>query len=517
MTPRQHANLATQNELPPDRTTTAPAPAEKGSAAAASTAMPPAAGAASPSSRPESAPVAAIVERLEAALGPDVVAWGERLPDRRYHDWSGLAGARPLALLRPRSTGEVATALRLCHAARQPVVPQGGLSGLAGGANVRHAGEIALSLERMTALQFDAVGGTLTAEAGASLQAIQEAADAAGHWFPLDLGARGTCTIGGNLATNAGGNRVLRYGMARDQVLDLEAVLADGSVIGGRRAMLKNNIGYDLRHLLIGSEGTLGVITSATLRLRARPAATATAWCGVADYEAVTHLLREGERRLGNGVSAFEVMWPDYLRFVIDNVAGLRRPLASEPGFHVLLESLGSHAHRHQEEFETFLADLLDQGVIADAAIARSEADARRFWEVREATAGFPALMPRLLGFDVSFALADIADAAQACARWLKHHWPGSTLLVYGHLGDGNLHVIIDVPGATDGTLHDVELGVYDLVREYGGSISAEHGIGTKKRGVLGHSRSRAELAAMQAIKHGLDPRGILNPGKVLD
>ncbi|MGE4335630.1 MAG: FAD-binding oxidoreductase [Pigmentiphaga sp.] len=460
---------------------------------------------------------ATLVDHLETALGPDVVARGDRLPERRFHDWSGLPGTPPLVLLRPRTTDEVATALRLCHAARQSVVPQGGLTGLAGGANLRHAGEIALSLERMTALQLDSVGGTLTAEGGVSLQAVQEAAEAAGHWFPLDLGARGSCTIGGNLATNAGGNRVLRYGMARDQVLDLEAVLADGSVIGGRRAMLKNNTGYDLRHLLIGSEGTLGVITSATLRLRARPTATATAWCGVPDYEAVTHLLREGGRRLSNGVSAFEVMWPDYLRFVMDNVAGLRRPLASEPGFHVLLESLGSNAAQHQEEFERFLADLLDQGVITDAAIARSEADARQFWEVREATVGFPALMPRLLGFDVSFALADIADAAQACARWLKHNWPGSTLLVYGHLGDGNLHVIIDVPGATDGTLRDVELGVYGLVRDYGGSVSAEHGVGTKKRDVLGHSRSLAELAAMQAIKHALDPRGILNPGKLLD
>ncbi len=454
------------------------------------------------------------LNQLLAQFGSDIVRHGESLPDRRFLDWSGEPGARPLALLLPRNTTEVAGMLALCQQAGQPVVVQGGLTGLAGAANLQ-AHDMALSLERMTAITVDPIGGTLTAEAGATLQSIQEAAEAAGFWFPLDLGARGSCTLGGNLGTNAGGNRVIRYGMARDQVLDLEAVLADGRVIGGQRAMLKNNTGYDLRHLLIGSEGTLGIITRAVLRLRAHPSAVATAWCGLPDYDAVTRLLHRAQARLANGVSAFEVMWPGYYRFVLNNVSGLRAPLQGEHSFHVLLESLGSDSRRHQAEFESFLGDMLEDGTLDDAAVAQSEQDARQFWDMRDAPANFPVMMPRLIAFDVSFALGDIATAAQDCANMLDREWPGSTLLVYGHLGDGNLHVIINVPDPDEARTRAVENAVYDLVERWHGSVSAEHGIGIKKRNVLGRSRSADELAVMAAIRQALDPAGILNPGKL--
>lgn len=460
--------------------------------------------------------LAPALQTLLQRLGPDVIRHGENLPDRRFLDWSGEPGELPVALLLPRTTSEVSEMLAICQAAKQPVVVQGGLTGLAGAANL-HGHEMAMSLERMTAISVDRVGATLTAEAGATLQSIQEAAEAAGFWFPLDLGARGSCTLGGNLGTNAGGNRVIRYGMARDQVLDLEAVLADGRVIGGERAMLKNNTGYDLRHLLIGSEGTLGVITRAVLRLRARPQAVATAWCGLPNYAAVTRLLNRAQAHLANGVSVFEVMWPGYYRYVLEHVEGLRPPLAQEAGFHVLLESLGSHPERHQAEFETFLSDMLEDGTLTDAVVAQSEQDAQQLWAMRDAPANFPALMPQLIGFDVSFALGDIAAAAQDCAEMLNRHWPGSTLLVYGHLGDGNLHVIIDIPHPTAERIRAVEDEFYDLVARWHGSVSAEHGIGIKKRNVLAHSRSANELDVMRAIRQALDPAGILNPGKLLD
>ncbi|QGZ66007.1 FAD-binding oxidoreductase [Paraburkholderia acidisoli] len=458
----------------------------------------------------------AILTALTEALGDDVVSPRERLLERRNADWSGMPGATPLALLRPRSTEQVAQALAICNRFRQPVVVQGGLTGLAGGACTA-ANEIALSLERMMAIEeVDAISSTITVQTGVTLEAVQQAASEAGLMFPLDLGARGSCTIGGNLATNAGGNRVIRYGMARDQVLGLEAVLADGSVIGGLHKMVKNNTGYDLRNLMIGSEGTLGIITRAVLRLRPRAGALATAWCGLPDYAAVTRLLGEAQRHLSTGVSAFEVMWPSFVDYMLGNVHGLRAPLDTPHPFYVLMESAGGDEASHQQAFEDFLAAMLEAGVIANASIAQSQSDAGAFWRIRDATAEFPILMPDLIAFDVSFAIADIGRAAQQCDEALRATWPGSTVLTYGHLGDGNLHLIVQVAGADDSTVNAVEALVYGIVREYGGSVSAEHGIGSKKRDVLGHTRAPAELAAMRAIKAALDPHGILNPGKVL-
>lgn len=451
---------------------------------------------------------------LRAALGDGGVTTGPLLDERRYADWSGLPAQRPLALLRPRTTEQVALALSICHQHRQPVVVQGGLSGLAGAACTR-ADDIALSLERMDAIEdIDLVSATLTVQAGATLQAVQDAAARHGMMFALDLGARGSCTIGGNLACNAGGTRVIQYGMAREQVLDLEAVLPDGRTIGGQRKMIKNNTGLDLKQLLIGSEGLLGVITRATLRLRPAPGAAATAWCGLSSYACVTNLLHEAQKQLPHGVSAFEVIWPGYYRYVLAQLPGMKPPLPGTHPYHVLLESLGT-GPAHQAAFEDFLAHCLESGIVEDAVVAQSEADTQALWRLREAPAEFPRLMPRLLGFDISFAIRDIADAAHACGEALRRHWPDCILLEYGHLGDGNLHLIADLPGAPDAALQEAEGLVYEVVARYHGSVSAEHGIGLKKRAVLAHSRSRAELDVMLAIKRTIDPCNILNPGKV--
>jgi FAD/FMN-containing dehydrogenase len=456
-----------------------------------------------------------VIEALLAALGADVVTLPEQFGTRQVVDWSGLPGATPRAIIRPRNTEEVAAALRICNQYRQPVVTQGGLTGLVGGANLRD-GELALSLERMNHIvEIDRTSSTMTVEAGTPLQVVQEAALNAGLYFPLDLGARGSCTIGGNLATNAGGNRVIKYGMMRDQVLGLEAVLASGEVIGALHKMIKNNSGYDLRNLLIGSEGTLGVITRAVLRLRPRPRAVATAWCALPSYSAVTKLLEEAQAGLSAGVSAFEVMWAGYYDAVLANLPSLRAPVNERYPFYVLLESVGGDPARHTQAFEEFLGRMLEEDVVSDAALATSESDALAFWAIRDAPGEYPKFIPNHAAYDVSFSISDVGDAAERCDIRLRECWPQALVMIYGHLGDGNLHIVVDVPGAGK-TLHgEIDDVVYDVTREFHGSVSAEHGIGTKKKAYLGFTRSDADVAAMHAVKAALDPQGILNPGKI--
>jgi FAD/FMN-containing dehydrogenase len=458
---------------------------------------------------------AAFAQALIARFGAEEVGAVDTFGTRRFRDWSDTDGAIPIALLRPRTVDVLSRMLAFCHAHGQAVVTQGGLSGLAGGANLL-GGEVALSLERMQAIEeIDAVSGTLQVQAGAILQRVQEAAEAAGLLMPLDLGARGSCTIGGNLATNAGGNRVIKYGMARDSVLGLEAVLADGTVVSDLHKMVKNNSGYDVKQLLIGSEGTLGVITRAVLRLAPRPRAVATAWCGLPSFAAVTTLLTQARERLGGGVSAFEVMWPDYVDFVTTRVAGIKAPLAGTHAFHVLLESEGTDPTRHAQDVEELLAALMEDGMIEDAVLAASTSDAASLWAVRDATAEFPVLMPGLIGFDISFAIADLEAVAHECGAVLRARWPEITTLFYGHLGDGNLHLIAHHPSPPPGLDAAVDAAVYDVTRRWRGAVSAEHGIGGKKRAYLAHTRDPGAMAAMVAIKRALDPRNILNPGKV--
>ena len=456
-----------------------------------------------------------VIDALLAELGGQVVQRPAEFEGRQVQDWSGVPGRMPVALIRPRTTAEAATALRLCHAFGQPVVTQGGLTGLVGGANVLDA-EVVLSLERMNRiLEVDRTSATMTVEAGVPLQVVQETALDAGFYFPLDLGARGSCTIGGNLATNAGGNRVIKYGMMRDQVLGIEVVLANGDVVSAMHKMIKNNSGYDLRNLLVGSEGTLGVITRAVLRLRPRPTAVATAWCALHDYEAVTTLLARSQAQLSAGVSAFEVMWAGYYDAVLANLPQLRAPLQGRYPYYVLLESVGSDPARHAEAFEDFLGTMLEEGVVEDAALAQSEQDAVAFWTIRDAPGEYPKFIPDHSAYDVSFSIDEVGRAAASCERGLLERWPDALVMIYGHLGDGNLHIVVDIPGS-EGRQHDeIDRVVYGVTREFRGSISAEHGIGIKKKAFLGHTRSEVEIAAMRQIKAALDPRSILNPGKI--
>jgi FAD/FMN-containing dehydrogenase len=432
----------------------------------------------------------------------------------RYRGRGGQGS--PMAVLRPTTTEQVAAILRLCHDARQPVVAQGGMSGLVDGGTPL-GGEVVLSLERMHRIEaIDPQGRTMTAQAGTILQTAQEAAAAQGFLLPLDLGARGSATIGGTIATNAGGVRVIRYGMMRDSVLGLEAVLADGRVMSSLNRMLKNNAGYDLKHLFIGSEGTLGVVTRAVLRLRPAPRSVSTAFVGLAGFAQVTDLLAHLESHLAGTLSSFEAMWRGYDAFVRRLCPSLRPPLGPEHAFTVLVEALGSDAGSDAALFERVLAEAFERGIVAEAVIAKSDRDRAGFWAIREdAGEGFRKLGPSLT-YDVSLPIADMDAFAASVESQIAARYPQATTLVLGHLGDGNLHVVAAVGSRDAAAKKTVDDIVYGAIRAVGGSISAEHGIGIEKKGYLGWSRTPVEIAMMHDLKRAFDPHGILNPGKVL-
>jgi len=440
------------------------------------------------------------LSELNAALGPESCLTGDALEAHRS-DASGAGRHLPLALLRPGSVADIAKALEICHRHGQPVVPQGGMTGLAGGANCR-PGDIALSLGRFQGVEeIDAVAGAMVVRAGTVLETAQNAAEEAGFLLPIDLGARGSCQIGGNIATNAGGLRVIRHGTVRQNLLGLEVVQAGGAVLSHLSRMQKDNTGYDLRNLFAGSEGTLGVITRAVLRLHPLPADIETAICTLDSYEAVLSLMTMARKQVA--LSAFEAMWADFF-----DACGGRRLFNDIPPFAVIVESEGGG-------LVPLLEAALEAGIITDALIAQSRADARRFWDVREVALP-EAHMPDIVNFDVSLPIAKADTYARACREAIAAALPSARALFFGHIGDSNLHIMVQVPGYSDADVHTVDRIAYDLVRDAGGVISAEHGIGTLKREWLGHSRSADELAAMRAIKHALDPAGILNPGKVL-
>ena len=461
------------------------------------------------------ASLTATLAALRDALGDDAVRTGEQIGERSMTDYTRHEPARPAALLLPRTTEQVARALAICNDARQSVVPQGGMTGLAGGAIAR-ATDIALSLDRLSGVEeIDSASATMTVRAGTTLQTAQEAAAEAGFELALDLGARGSCQIGGNLATNAGGNRVIQSGTAREQVLGLEAVLANGAVLSSMSKMVKNNTGYDLKHLFIGSEGTLGIITRAVLRLHPQRASRHTALVALDGYDAAVSLLRRLSTRFGNDIGAFEIMWPDFFDFGVSLIPGARSPFADAHPLYALIEHASFDATDDGERFAAVLTEALETEAIRDAVIAQSVADARDLWAIRECTAEFPSRLDPI-NFDVSLPIGGIGRFVDHCRAALDAKWPGNRSYFFGHIGDSNLHLTVDgdsVPGVAH---HAVYAFVYEMLGPLGGSVSAEHGIGLLKREFLPVSRSAEELAAMRAVKYALDPNGILNPGKLL-
>lgn len=457
-----------------------------------------------------------LLDELIEALGPNGLLHGPAIDERYLHDW--MVDALPgtvFAVARPKDTGEVSRTLAACNRHSIAVVPQGGRTGLAGGATPV-PGCVVLSLERMSGvIEVDPASATLTAWAGTSMEAIQQAARQAGMFFALDIGGRGSCQIGGNVSTNAGGNRVLRWGMAREQVLGLEAVLADGTVLTQMNKMLKNNAGYDLKQLFIGSEGTLGVVTRVVLRLHAQPRSVATAMCAVKGYGDVLRLLEELRAGLGSHLSAFEVMWSDFYELVTNRVAGLTRPLASGCAAYVLVESMGADPERDGEAFERTIAACIDLSIVSDAVVAQSIAQREALWRVRDASGELRTIFRSHVGFDVSVPTGQIGDFVTSLIETLRERWPDVETVHFGHAADANVHIGVRV-GTGPQPEAAIEEVVYGLVGRWKGSVSAEHGIGTLKRRYLGITRTAAEIDLMRTLKRALDPKGILNPGKVI-
>ncbi len=455
-----------------------------------------------------------LLNEITHIVGPEGVLTGEDVA-ARSDSWPPMGGCQAKALIRPADTAQVAAVLKLCHAQNQPVVTHGGLTGLVNGARASNE-ELVVSLERMRKLDpVDSVNRTVTAQAGVPLQTVHEAAAKANLLFPLDLGARGTCTIGGILSTNAGGNSVIRYGMARAQVLGLEAVLADGTIISSMHAVIKNNTGYDLKQLFIGSEGTLGIVTRAVLRLWPLPHSRQTALVAVNDFERIGRLLQVTDAALGGTLSAFEVMWNDFYALIVGNPDTHGLPLPATYPYYVLLESTGSQEDMDRAQFERALGEAFEQELIADAVVAQSRQQCADLWAIRDDIEGLFAALNPLLAFDISLEITQMNRFVQELRLSLSKQWPDYRMVVFGHLGDGNIHLALTVGSATAAVQHAVDQVVYRTLESYHGVISAEHGIGLSKRDFLSFSRSEEEINLMKTLKAALDPKGILNPGKI--
>lgn len=452
----------------------------------------------------------AILRALRSALGEAAVLTGD---DVRARPVSRIAqsGCAAGALVRPASTDEVALVMRLCHEAGQPVVPRAGMTGLVGG-SLAGPHEIALSLERMNRIEeIDRVSQTMTVQAGTPLQVIQEAAEAHGLLFPLDLGARGSATIGGNIATNAGGNKVLRYGMTREMVLGLEAVLPDGEIVSSMFKIIKNNTGLDIKQLFIGTEGTLGIVTRAVLRLQPQPRSRQTVLGAFNDFDSVAAMLDHVRTASGGSLSSFEIMWRDY--YLLLTAPGRRPPpLSQDYPFYALIECEGADEQADDARFQAIFEDCMERGLMVDAVIAQSGAERVDLWRIRDDVHYLRTLDP-LFVFDISLPVPEMARYVDELREELTRRWGAVILISYGHLGDGNLHIAVSCGSTADKA--EIEQRVYEPLRAFRGSVSAEHGIGMDKKKYLDFTRSHREIAVMRAVKAAIDPTNILNPGKI--
>lgn len=468
-----------------------------------------------------------IIDRFAQLLGAkgivtdadDIAPW--------LTDWRGRFHGKAVAILQPASTREVAATVALAAELAVPLVPQGGNTSMVGGATPPPDGSaLILSLRRMNRiLSLSAENNLALCEAGVILANLHDAAQAAGRRFPLSLGAKGSATIGGLISTNAGGTQVLRHGTMRALVEGIEAVLPDGSIFDGLDALKKDNRGYDIKQLLIGAEGTLGIITAASLRLVPAIAARAVGWVGVRSPADALALLRLAEKRLGQSVEGFEVMADDGLGYVLSHVAGTRCPIETRTPWHVLIEVDDADLHEPGpvERLEGALAEALEQDIALDAAIAANEAQAEAFWRLRESLSESERAQGPALQFDISVPVARMPAFMLDAAAAAERAFPGTTASSFGHLGDGNVHFHVRAPNGTiDGPAwiaaqgREISAFVHDAVVAAGGSISAEHGIGQMKRAELGRLASPARLHALRAIKAAFDPQGLMNPDKLI-
>ncbi|GAB3693344.1 FAD-binding oxidoreductase [Spirosoma flavus] len=457
-----------------------------------------------------------IVERLIDTFGRNCVLNREEASTRVASHWKQSGGLNCLALLLPNTTQDVSRMLHICHEFHQPVVPHGGLTNVVGATETR-PNEIALSLERMNQVeQIDVVNKTVTVQAGVVLQQLQDNVATHGQLFSLDLGAKGSCMIGGNIASNAGGLQALRYGVMRNLVLGLEVVLADGTIISSLNKLMKNNAGYDLKQLFIGSEGTLGIITKAVLKLEERPKTRNTAFLAVESFEKANELLLAAKTSLKSSLTSFELLWQDYYRLMTSKPSLFSPPLPQTYPFYVLLESLGYDNEKDKTQFEEFLEHCLTNELIADAVMAQAKKELDWFWGIREHVEFIFSIHRPVFLFDISLAISDMDAYIKTIRSELQSVWPDVHLYVFGHMGDGNLHLFVSCGNDDQPTKHRVEELLYKPLQPIGGSITGEHGIGLEKKPWLYLSRTSEEIALMRTIKKALDPRGILNPGKLL-
>ncbi len=440
-------------------------------------------------------------------------------------DWRKRTRGHALAVVRPGSTQQVAEVVKACAKAHVSIVPQGGNTGLVVGSIPDDTGtQVLLSLQRMHAIRaVDADNLTITAEAGCVLQNLQQAAEHAGFLFPLSLGAEGSCTLGGNLATNAGGTQVVRYGNTRELCLGLEVVTAQGDVMHSLSGLRKDNTGYDLRNLMIGSEGTLGIITAATMKLYPMPAARLTAWAAVPSVAHAVKLLGLAHQHLGAGLTGFEMMGQFALRLVDKHYSQLRVPLWQDTPYCVLLENSDSESQAHaRQRFEHLLELALEEGCVSDAVVAENLSQARNLWHIRESITLAQAEEGLNIKHDISVPISSIPRFVEETDALLTREISGVRLVNFGHLGDGNLHYNVQAPEGCDtqAFLRDhedrVNALVYQSVKRFKGSISAEHGVGSMKVDSLPDYKDPVALALMQHIKRALDPQGLLNPGRVV-
>lgn len=469
-------------------------------------------------------PSADTLQKFKAITGPqgfvdDAVTLAPHLVE-----WRGLYQGKCAALLAPKTTEEVSAILRLAHETGTPIVPQGGNTGLVGGQIPFVGEEIILSLSRMKALRaVDPLNNTLTVEAGMTLAEVQSHAHAAGRLFPLSLASEGSCQIGGNLSTNAGGTAVLRYGNARELVLGLEVVLADGRVLSSLKGLRKDNTGYDLKQLFLGSEGTLGIITAAVLKLFVEPKSIETAFVAVPSVEAAVDLLRLADDQSGGLVSTFELVPRIGVEFIATHLPGVSDPLADPSPWYVLVEMTAGSARLGLDALmERLLNDALSRNLIGDATVAQSESQRQSLWRLRESLSEIQKHEGGSIKHDVSVPVSCMAAFIAKASAAVVAAMPGIRPVPFGHIGDGNVHFNLSQPVGMDKAAYlahwdEMNSIVHAIVREMGGSISAEHGVGHMKRDEIAATKSAVEMDLMRALKIALDPKNILNPGKVVD
>lgn len=469
--------------------------------------------------------ISSFVERLTRALGPKGVSTDAHEIEPLVKDWRGRwTGSTPV-LVKPSTTQEVSAALKLCAEYGLPVTPQGGNSGMVNG-SIPY-GEVLISLRRMNRVrEVDPLNDAMTLEAGVVLTKAQDVADEAGRLFPLSLGAEGVATIGGLISTNAGGVAVLRYGMMREMVLGIEAVLPDGRIWNGLRGLRKDNTGYDLKQLFIGAEGTLGVVTAATLKLFPKPAVKETAWVTLDGPGEAVELLARAKAASGGAVTGFEIVSQVALDLVLKHIPDARDPLPSSAQWRVLMELSLPRPHGARDMMEGILGDAAEAGLIHDAAIAESLAQAQAMWRIRENVSIAERAHGKALKHDVAVPVSKVAELLREGAALVKKVAPGADLIAFGHVGDGNIHFNVTPPrdvangpkeeGWLEGEGPAVTAAVHGLVVSLNGSISAEHGIGKLKRAELAERKAGVEIEMMRAVKRALDPDGRMNPGRVV-